>query len=102
MNEYRKGQICYIRRYNVPSSANGRMAVIVSANHFNNGENVVVCYFSKSAFEFPCIRTGGSAGSYIVPHPVTVSKDRVSTSKRAVSEAEQEAIDRELRRVMGF
>lgn len=102
MNEYRKGRICYIRRYNEPSRANGRMAVIVSDDRFNEGENVVICYVSKAASWFPFIRTGGGSGSYVVPHPVTVSKDRVSHSKRCVSDEEMEAIDSELRRVMGF
>ncbi len=100
--EYHKGQICYIRRYNASPKANGRMAVIVSGDEFNAGANVVVCYLSRMASSFPYVRTGPSFGSYVVPHPVTVSQDRISAVKGNIDQEGRKSLDDALKRVMGF
>lgn len=102
MTNFYKGQLCYIQHYNAPKNASGRMAVIVSGDDFNKGESVVVCYLSRKASAFPYIQTGPSSGAYVVPHPVTVSKDRISAAKGIIADTDRTTLDITLRHVMGF
>lgn len=106
MIDLHKGQICYVLPFGSPG-APGRPAVVVSCDWFHKEtRDVVVCYLSRRVQKksVPCIPTvsSGEKGSWVVPKPSTVSRDRIEPTERYLTEDELSQVELALCKAMAL